>query len=81
MPSDARLNQLARVPELSEPAKVFEDRITPGDWRVEWFNNDGGCEVAILSGPNARELAIRYAERKYGDFEEISLSPYPPPLF
>jgi hypothetical protein len=32
-------------------AKVFEDRRVPGDWRVEWFDDDGGCEVAIFSGP------------------------------
>jgi len=62
---------------MNEPAKVFEDRITPGDWRVEWFDDDGGCEVAIFSGPNARERAILYADRQYGRFEEVSLSPYP----
>jgi len=28
--------------------------------------DDGGCEVAILSVPNARERAIRYADREYG---------------
>jgi hypothetical protein len=27
-----------------------------------------GCEVAIFSGPNARERAIRYADRQYGKF-------------
>jgi hypothetical protein len=35
------------------------------------------AEVAISSGPNARDRAIRYAERQYGNFEEISLVPYP----
>jgi hypothetical protein len=42
-------------------AKVFEDRQWRGDWRVEWFDDDGGCEVAIFSGPNARERALGYA--------------------
>jgi len=28
-----------------EPAKVFEDRETPGQWRVEWFDDDGRCEL------------------------------------
>jgi hypothetical protein len=26
----------------------------PGQWRVEWFEDAGGCELAIFSGPNAR---------------------------
>jgi hypothetical protein len=62
---------------MAETAKVFEDRQCPGDWRVEWTDNDGGCEVAIFSGPNARERAIRYAGHQYGTFEDITLSPYP----
>jgi hypothetical protein len=35
----------------SEPASVFEDTETPGDWRVEKFNEDGGCEVRVFTGP------------------------------
>jgi hypothetical protein len=45
-----------------ETAKVFEDREWPGDWRVDWVDDDGGVEAAILSGPNARERAVRYAD-------------------
>jgi hypothetical protein len=55
---------------MSEPAKVFEDRLFPGDWRVEWVDDDGGVELAIFAGPNARERALRYADRQYGRFEE-----------
>jgi hypothetical protein len=62
---------------MTEPAKVFEDRVIPGDWRVEWIDDDGGVEVAIFSGPNARERALRYADRQYGYFEEVNLAPYP----
>jgi hypothetical protein len=29
---------------MPEPAKVFEDRISPGDWRVEWEDDDGGMD-------------------------------------
>jgi hypothetical protein len=60
---------------MSEPAKVFEDRLYPGDWRVEWVDDDGGVEVAIFAGPNARERAMRYADRQYGRFEEVTLEP------
>jgi hypothetical protein len=51
--------------EEREPAKVFEDRLTPGDWRVEWEDEDGGVEVTIFSGPDARQRAIQYAEWRY----------------
>jgi len=75
--ADETLNQSARVSKINEPAKVFEDRAISGDWRVEWFDDDDGCEVTIFSASNAREQAIRYADRQYGSFEEVSLSPYP----
>ena len=44
----------------AEPANVFEDRVTPGQWRVEWFDDDGRCELEIFSGPDARRQALRY---------------------
>jgi hypothetical protein len=62
---------------MPETAKVFEDRGHAGNWRVEWFDDDGGCEVEIFAGPNARERARRYAEQRYEKFEEIRLEPYP----
>ena len=53
---------------MSEPtaaqlrAKVFEDRETPGDWRVEKLNADGGYDaVKVFTGPDAWLQAIRYA--------------------
>jgi len=44
---------------------------------VQWITYDSGFEIAIFSGPNARERAIRYADGQYGNFEEVSLSAYP----
>jgi hypothetical protein len=61
---------------MDASTKVFEDRIWPGDWRVEKLDDDGGIEVAIFSGPDARDRAFEYADRPYrGDFEEVSLPP------
>jgi hypothetical protein len=57
-----------------EPAKVFEDRENPGQWRVEWLDDDGHCELEIFSGPSARRDALRYAMRMYGHFREVQLS-------
>jgi hypothetical protein len=58
---------------MPETAKVFEDREHPGEWRVEWFDDDGGCEVEIFTGPHTRDQAIRYADHQYGKFEEVSI--------
>jgi hypothetical protein len=51
---------------MSVPAKVFEDRATPGQWRVEWFDDDGRCELEIFTSHDARRQALRYAMRKDG---------------
>jgi hypothetical protein len=55
----------------TEPAYLFEDRQTPGDWHVQWTDADGGFEMAIFSGPRARERAIMFAERCYGGYEVV----------
>ena len=47
--------------------------MTPGQWRVEWFDDDGRCELEIFTGPEARRQALRYAMRKYGHFQEVQL--------
>jgi hypothetical protein len=46
-------------------------RQTPGDWHVQWTDDDGGFEMAIFSGPRARERAVIFAERCYGSYEEV----------
>jgi hypothetical protein len=55
---------------MREPAKLVKDREYEDAWRVEWFDDDGGSELAIFSGANARERAIIFADRCYGDYEE-----------
>jgi hypothetical protein len=60
-----------------EPALVFEDREVPDQWRVEKFDDDGGCEVRIFTGPDAREHAIEYASARYDSFiVKRRLEPY-----
>jgi hypothetical protein len=53
-------------------SKVFEDRLFLGDWRVEWEDEDGGVEVSIFSGPDARDRAYQYADWRYRQFVEPS---------
>jgi hypothetical protein len=49
----------------AEPANVFQDRVTPDQWRVEWFDDDGRCELEIFTGHDARRQApLRYAMRR-----------------
>jgi hypothetical protein len=55
-------------------AKVFRDREHSGNWRVEKMDDDGGFEVAIFSGEDARQRAIRYADREYGALMKLSWS-------
>ena len=59
----------------ASPALVFEDRMYPGDWRVDWTGERGEVEVAVFSGRNARERAIRYAEQQYGIYHEVRFDP------
>ena len=69
---------LSKAPNPNEfRAKVFEDRETPGNWRVEKMDEDGGYQVVkVFTGPDARQQAIQYAEREFGAFDEIRLEPY-----
>ena len=47
---------------IESEIKVFEDRITSGEWRVEYFDDDGGCYVAIFAGPAAEQRARDYRD-------------------
>ena len=58
---------------MPEPALVFPDGHYAEEWRVEWIDDAGEIEIAIFAGPKARERAVRYADRQYGLFEEVSL--------
>ena len=54
---------------IESEIKVFEDRIVSGEWRVEYFDDDGGCYVAIFAGPAAEQRA-----RDYRDFAQRALA-------
>lgn len=56
---------------MSEPAKVFENTVIPGQWHVEWFDDDGRREVEVFTGPTARRQALRYAMQRCGHFREV----------
>jgi hypothetical protein len=55
----------------------LEDRETPGDWRVEKMDANGGYEeMKVFTGPDALEQAVRYAQRWFGDCDEVKFEPY-----
>jgi hypothetical protein len=41
---------------------LAEDRDEPGEWRVEYFDEDGACYVTIFAGPRAEPRARAYFE-------------------
>jgi hypothetical protein len=55
---------------------VFEDRREAGDWRVEYFDDDGGCYVTVFAGPEAERRARDYADAlKAGVLKPITVGP------
>jgi len=52
--------------------EVAEDRLSPGDWRVEMFDTgrEGECYVTIFVGPSAEERAHEYARWKRQRFAQ-----------
>jgi hypothetical protein len=57
------------------PAEIIKDAAIPNAWRVEKLDSDedGGVDVTIFSGPNARERAAEYAAWKYGAQQSAAL--------
>jgi hypothetical protein len=51
-------------------ATLFKDKEVPGQYRVEAIDGDGGCEVAVFSGPNAHTRAAAFASGYYDEFED-----------
>jgi hypothetical protein len=46
-------------------AELVQDKNDSGVYRVEAIIDDGACEVALFSGPNALERAIAFAGGNY----------------
>jgi hypothetical protein len=46
----------------SSDTVLLQDAIDADSWRVEYFDEDGGCYVAIFAGPAAERRARDYRE-------------------
>ncbi len=51
----------------TDAALIFRDKYDPTVVRVEWFDEDGGCEVAMFSGPRALERALAFGRGFYDE--------------
>lgn len=58
---------------LDSEIEAFADRQGRPEWRVEYFDDDGGCYVTIFAGPLADKRAREYAEA----LETHKLGPIP----
>jgi hypothetical protein len=49
-----------RLSRVYAEVYVHEDRYGEPEWRVEYFDDDGGCYVTIFAGPSAEQRARDY---------------------
>jgi hypothetical protein len=62
---------------IESDISAFEDREEEeGEWRVEYFDDDGGCYVAVFAGPAAERRARDYCEAlKAGTLKLVTAGP------
>ena len=53
---------------MVEPAVLFRDEDIESAFRVEFFDDEGGREVAIFDGPRALDRATQFAAAFYGTY-------------
>ena len=57
---DARIAPRFLGQSFRGEVSVNEDRSGTGEWRVEYFDDDGGCYITIFAGPAAERRARDY---------------------
>ena len=58
-----------------ESVVLAPDQKIGGAYRVEAFDDDGGCEVTIFCGPRARTRAVAFGQSFYGRILSGNASP------
>jgi hypothetical protein len=53
-------NDPAVAEAFLRPVAVFEDRYRSGEWRVEYFDDNGGCYMTVFAGAEAERRARQY---------------------
>lgn len=54
--------------DVGPVADLLRDKDDPNSYRIESSDDDGGCEVAIFSGPGALDRAAEFGAHYYGGF-------------
>jgi hypothetical protein len=55
-----------------QEVSVHKDRAGTGEWRVEYFDDDGGCYVTVFAGPKAERRARDYFDAlKFGRLRTV----------
>jgi hypothetical protein len=55
-----------------QEVSVHEDRDGTGEWRVEYFDDDGACYVTVFAGPKAEKRARDYFDAlKFGRLRTV----------
>lgn len=66
-PPMAKVEPITTIyPDGVVASAMVPDMDTPGAWRVEAEDADGGFAIAVFSGPNARHHASMFAHAAYG---------------
>ena len=73
----ARLERRDRFVDPSVNVSVNEDRSGTSEWRVEYFDDDGGCYVTIFAGPAAERRARDYFTSLKSGHLSIQREPLP----
>jgi hypothetical protein len=61
-----------RFNPFHQQVTVIADSDAAGDWRVEYFDDDGGCYVTLFAGPKAEKRARDYFEAlKFGRLRAV----------
>jgi hypothetical protein len=51
---------------------VIEDSDATGDWRVEYFDDEGACYITSFAGPQAEKRACDYFQAlKFGRLQTV----------
>ena len=57
---------------FQQEVTVIEDRDGTGEWRVEYFDDDGACYVTVFAGPKAERRARDYFDAlKFGRLRAV----------
>ena len=63
---------------IESDISVFEDRKERGEWRVEYFDDDGAWYVTIFAGPGAQRRAQDYGHAlRSGALKMVAVGPAP----